>query len=48
MLYIENIYKAKQQKAINTNTRTIVKVRRDENVNMELLSRICRYFKFDI
>ena len=36
------------QKAINTTPHTISKMRRDENVSMEILGRICRYFKCDI
>ena len=36
------------QKATNTNPHTIAKMGRDENVSMEILGRICRYFKYDI
>ena len=36
------------QKAINTSPRTIAKMGRDENVSMEILGRICSYFKCDI
>lgn len=32
------------QKATNTNPHTIAKMGRDENVSMEILGRICRYF----
>ena len=36
------------QKAINTKPHTIAKIGRDENVSMEILRRICKYFKCDI
>ena len=36
------------QKAINTTPHTIAKMGRDENVSMEILGRICSYFKCDI
>ena len=36
------------QKAIQTTPHTIAKMGRDENVSMEILGRICRYFKCDI
>lgn len=36
------------QKAIITTPHIIAKMRRDENVSMETLGRICRYFKCDI
>ena len=36
------------QKAIKTTPHTIAKMGRDENVSMEILGRICIYFKCDI
>lgn len=36
------------QKAINTTPHTIAKMGRDENVSMEILGRLCKYFKCDI
>ena len=36
------------QKAINTTPHTIDKMGRDENVSMDILGRMCMYFKCDI
>ena len=36
------------QKAINTISYIISRMGRDENVSMDILGRICRYFKCDI
>ena len=44
----EKMTKLDLQKAIGTTPRTIAKMGRDENVSMEILGRICRYFKCDI
>ena len=44
----EKMNKLDLQKAINTSPRTIAKMGRDENVSMEILGRICSYFKCDI
>ena len=44
----EKMNKLDLQKAIQTTPHTIAKMRRDENVSMEILGRICRYFKCDI
>lgn len=44
----EKMNKLDLQKAINTTPHTIAKMGRDENVSMEILGRICRYFKCDI
>ncbi|MDU5560005.1 helix-turn-helix transcriptional regulator [Anaerococcus vaginalis] len=43
----EKMNKLDLQKATNTNPHTI-KIWRDENISMEILGRICRYFKCDI
>ena len=45
---MEKINKLDLQKAIQTTPHTIAKMGRDENVSMEILGRICRYFKCDI
>ena len=47
-LIIEKMNKLDLQKSINTNSHTIVKIGLDENVSMDILDRICRYFKCDI
>ena len=44
----EKMNKLDLQKAIQTTPRTIAKMGWDENVSMEILGRICRYFKCDI
>lgn len=44
----EKMNKTNLQKAIKTTPHTIAKMGRDENVSMEILSRICRYFECDI
>ena len=44
----EKMNKLDLQKAINTTPHTIAKMGRDENVSMEILGRICKYFKCDI
>ena len=44
----EKMNKLDLQKSINTNSHTIVKIGLDENVSMDILDRICRYFKCDI
>ena len=44
----EKMNKLDLQKAINTTPHTIAKMGRDENVSMEILGRICSYFKCDI
>lgn len=44
----EKMNKLDLQKAIKTTPRTIAKMGRDENVSMEILGRICMYFKCDI
>ena len=44
----EKMNKLDLQQAIKTTPRTIAKMGRDENVSMEILGRICRYFKCDI
>ena len=44
----EKMTKLDLQKAISTTPRTIAKMGRDENVSMEILGRICRYFNCDI
>lgn len=44
----EKMNKLDLQKAINTTPHTIAKMGRDENVSMEILGGICRYFKCDI
>ena len=44
----ENMNKLDLKKAIQTTPHTIAKKGRDENVSMEILDRICRYFKCDI
>ena len=36
------------QKSIQTTPHTIAKMGQDENVSMEILGRICSYFKCDI
>lgn len=46
MLYKD--YIKLNNKVINTIHRTTAKMVRDENVNMEVLSRTCRYFECDI
>ena len=48
ILIDENMNKLDLQKTINTSPRTIAKMGRDENVSMEILGRICKYFKCDI
>lgn len=45
---MEKINKLNLQKAINTTPHTIAKMGRDENVSMEILDRICSFFKCDI
>ena len=44
----EKMNKLDLQKAINKTPHTIAKMGRDENVNMEILCRIGKYFKCDI
>ena len=44
----EKMNKLDLQKTINTSPRTIAKMGRDENVSMDILGRICRFFKCDI
>ena len=44
----EKMNKLDLQKAIYTTPRTIAKMGRDENVSMEILGRVCRYFKCDV
>lgn len=44
----KKINKLNLQKAINTTPHTIAKMGRDENVSMEILDRICSFFKCDI
>lgn len=44
----KKINKLNLQKAINTTPHTIAKMWRDENVSMEILDRICSFFKCDI
>lgn len=44
----EKMNKLDLQKAIGTTPRTIAKMGRDENVSMEILGRICKYFECDI
>lgn len=41
----EKMNKLDLQKAINKIPHTIAKIGRDENVSMEILAKICRYFK---
>lgn len=41
----ENMNKIDLQKSINTTPHTIAKMGQDENVSMEILGRICSYFK---
>lgn len=36
------------EEAINTTPHTIAKMGRDKNVSMEILGRMCMYFKCDI
>lgn len=44
----EKMNKLDLQKAIKKTPHTIGKMGRDENVSMEILGRICRYYKCDI
>ena len=44
----EKMNKLDLQNAIKTTPYTIDKMGRDENVSMEILGRICSYFKCDI
>ena len=44
----EKMNKLDLQKAIQITPHTIAKMGQDENVSMEILGRICRYFKCDI
>lgn len=44
----EKMNKSDLQNAVNTTARTIAKMGKDENVSMEILGRICEYFKCDI
>ena len=44
----EKMNKLDLQKAIQTTPHTIAQMGRDENVSMEILDRICSYFKCDI
>lgn len=44
----EKMNKLDLQKAIQTTPHAIAKMGRDENVSMEILDRVCRYFKCDI
>ena len=44
----EKMNKLDLQKVINTTTHTIAKMGRDENVSVDILGRIYRYFKCDI
>ena len=48
LLIDKNMKKTDLQCAIATTPKTIAKMGRDENVSMEILGRICRYFKCDI
>lgn len=44
----EKMNKLDLQNAIQTTSRTIAKMGRDENVSMEILGRICEYVQCDI
>lgn len=44
----EKMNKLDLQKSINTIAYIIARMGRDENVSMDILGRICRYFKCDI
>lgn len=44
----EKMNKIDLQKVINTSPHTIAKMGRDENVSVDILGRIYRYFKCDI
>ncbi|MDO5027778.1 MAG: helix-turn-helix domain-containing protein [Bacillota bacterium] len=47
-LFDEKMKKLDLKKAIVTSPRIIAKIGRDENVSMEILGRICKYFKCDV
>ena len=48
LLIDENMKKTDLQCAIANTPKTIAKMRRDENVSLETLGKICDYFQCDI
>lgn len=48
LLIDKNMKKTDLQCAIATTPKTIVKMGRDENVSLETLGKICKYFQCDI
>ncbi|WP_409229324.1 helix-turn-helix domain-containing protein [Gudongella sp. SC589] len=48
LLIDKKMNKSGLQKAVGLSTTTIAKLGKDENVSMEVLGRICEYFRCDI
>lgn len=48
LLIDNNMRKVDLQNAIGISSSTMAKLGRDENVNMDILAKICEYFKCDI